>query len=153
MPLTNCSANGTSGWKWGNAGHCYTGPGAKKKAIKQGLAEGGGHLDASLMDEIEEENLWDDMIGDKDLSMFTRMELSTAKTLTTKKRKDLPDDDFGIIIDGKKKFPLNDAAHVRNALSRLPDSNLTPAQKATVMTKIRKKAKKFGIDISKTDKG
>jgi hypothetical protein len=40
MPLTKCTSNGKSGWKWGDAGHCYTGPGAKKKAIKQGVAEG-----------------------------------------------------------------------------------------------------------------
>lgn len=38
MPLQKCSANGTSGWRWGDQGKCYTGPGAKKKAIKQGIA-------------------------------------------------------------------------------------------------------------------
>lgn len=35
----NCSENGKSGWKYGNSGRCYTGPGGKKKAIKQGVAE------------------------------------------------------------------------------------------------------------------
>jgi hypothetical protein len=38
MPLKRCSNKGASGWKWGDQGHCYTGPGAKKKAIKQGVA-------------------------------------------------------------------------------------------------------------------
>lgn len=38
MPLKKCSKDGKSGWKWGDAGACYTGPGAKKKAIKQGIA-------------------------------------------------------------------------------------------------------------------
>lgn len=38
MPLMKCTNNGVSGWKYGESGHCYTGPGAKKKAIKQGQA-------------------------------------------------------------------------------------------------------------------
>lgn len=35
MPLKQC---GDNGWKWGDQGKCFTGPGAKKKAIKQGIA-------------------------------------------------------------------------------------------------------------------
>jgi len=38
MPLKKCSSDQKSGYKWGNEGKCYTGPDAKKKAIKQGLA-------------------------------------------------------------------------------------------------------------------
>lgn len=38
MPLKKCSDNEKSGWKWGDAGKCYTGPDAKKKAIRQGVA-------------------------------------------------------------------------------------------------------------------
>lgn len=41
MPLKRCSKDGSSGWKYGDSGHCYTGPGAKKKAIKQGLSYDG----------------------------------------------------------------------------------------------------------------
>lgn len=57
MPIKKCSANGTSGFKWGDSGHCYTGPDAKKNAIKQGLAIGGGKLKASDMEEITTEEL------------------------------------------------------------------------------------------------
>jgi hypothetical protein len=40
MPLMKCKSEGKSGWKYGNSGHCYPGgKEAKKKAIKQGLAE------------------------------------------------------------------------------------------------------------------
>lgn len=39
MPIMKCNENGKSGWKYGDSGHCYTGSGGKKKAIKQGLAE------------------------------------------------------------------------------------------------------------------
>lgn len=38
MPLMRCTSNGKSGWKFGKSGKCYTGPGAKKKAAKQGAA-------------------------------------------------------------------------------------------------------------------
>jgi hypothetical protein len=38
MPLQKCSANGKSGWRWGREGKCYTGTGARKRAMKQALA-------------------------------------------------------------------------------------------------------------------
>jgi hypothetical protein len=41
MPLTSCTVDGKSGFRWGTKGKCYTGPGAKKKALKQGIAEEG----------------------------------------------------------------------------------------------------------------
>ena len=37
MPLKRCGSGG-KGWKYGDRGKCYTGPGAKKKAIKQAVA-------------------------------------------------------------------------------------------------------------------
>lgn len=37
MPLQKCG-EGNKGWRWGKSGKCYTGPGAKRKAIKQGVA-------------------------------------------------------------------------------------------------------------------
>ena len=45
MPLTRCTSEGKSGWRWGTSGKCYTGPDAKAKAIAQGVAIGGGKLD------------------------------------------------------------------------------------------------------------
>lgn len=44
MPLMRCEEKGESGWKYGQGGRCYTGSGAKKKAIRQGVAieENGG---------------------------------------------------------------------------------------------------------------
>lgn len=38
MPLKQCTNDGKSGWKWGDSGHCYTGPNGKKQAIRQGVA-------------------------------------------------------------------------------------------------------------------
>jgi hypothetical protein len=38
MPVKKCQSSGKAGYKYGDSGKCYTGAGAKKKAIKQGLA-------------------------------------------------------------------------------------------------------------------
>lgn len=38
MPVKRCTKNGKSGHKWGEAGTCYTGPGAEAKAKRQGRA-------------------------------------------------------------------------------------------------------------------
>jgi hypothetical protein len=55
MPIVRCNKNGKSGWKYQNTNTCYVGPGAKKKAIKQGVAielsrkrqfEGSAHFDS-----------------------------------------------------------------------------------------------------------
>ena len=35
MPLKKCTADGKAGYQWGDAGKCYTGHDAKKKAIKK----------------------------------------------------------------------------------------------------------------------
>lgn len=53
MPVESCSNNGKPGFKWGESGHCYVyNPknsssmrNAKKNAIRQGLAIGGGTLE------------------------------------------------------------------------------------------------------------
>ena len=45
MPVKKCVINGIPGFKWGNEGKCYTGRDAKSKAIRQGIAIGGGELD------------------------------------------------------------------------------------------------------------
>jgi hypothetical protein len=40
MPVQSCQINNENGFKWGEQGKCYTGPGAKKKALEQGIAIG-----------------------------------------------------------------------------------------------------------------
>lgn len=49
MPLKKCSSDGKSGWKWVDNGHCYTGPNAKKDAIKQGIKIEGPKKFAEIM--------------------------------------------------------------------------------------------------------
>jgi len=87
-----------------------------------------------------------------------------AKKFTTKYRNNLPDSDFAYIEPGGKKvdgkteprslrhFPIPDAAHVRNALARLPQSKLSPDIKAKILKKLKSKAKEFGIEVSEETK-
>lgn len=47
----------------------------------------------------------------------------------------------------KSKFPIFDAAHVRNALARFNQAHLPPEAKAGVLARIKRAAKKFGIKV------
>lgn len=38
MPLKRCMKERMAGFRWGDKGICYTGPGAREKALKQGRA-------------------------------------------------------------------------------------------------------------------
>ena len=73
----------------------------------------------------------------------------------------LPDSDFAFIEPGGstdssgrtvprslRHFPIHDAAHIRNALARLPQSGLTDAQQAAALKKIRSAAKKAGVEVA-----
>ena len=54
MPLKKCTENQKSGYKWGSEGKCYTGPDAKKKAIKQGVAiEGPEKFSQKVVSELK----------------------------------------------------------------------------------------------------
>ena len=91
------------------------------------------------------------LVGGSDDDEATRAEMA-AKSIN-----DLPDSAFAYIEPGgskddegktaprsKRHFPIHDAAHVRNALARAPQSPF--GDKA--MPKIRAAAKKFGIEVS-----
>jgi len=80
--------------------------------------------------------------------------------LSSADQNDLSDSDFAFIQPGGKKdrtgktvprsyrhFPIHDAAHVRNALARAPQSPFGPK----AMPKILAAAKKFGIDVAQAN--
>ena len=70
-----------------------------------------------------------------------------AAKLKHKERKALPDSAFG--VPGKRKFPLHDCNHVRNAMARFSQAKgLSSAEKSTLRSKIMSRAKQCGI---KTD--
>lgn len=79
---------------------------------------------------------------------------------------DLPDSAFAYIEPGGtqdaqgrtrprslRHLPIHDAAHVRNALARLPQTDIPPAAKKQAMTKIMKAAKRFGVQVGKASLG
>lgn len=87
---------------------------------------------------------------------------ATRAQMTTQDINDLPDSDFAYIEPGgtkdgggktvprdKRHFPLHDAPHVRDALSRAPQSPF--GDKA--MPKIKAAAKRMGIDVSDDSSG
>ncbi len=102
MPLKQCTANGTTGWQFGNKGKCYTGPGAKKKAIKQAVAEG----NASELSAAELK-LYNEVDRSAEL-----LESVTAY-VTKKQRDETPEEDFG---DPKnKKYPVKSQSQLKSA--------------------------------------
>jgi phage head maturation protease len=137
VPLNRCRDDDKPGWKWGDAGKCYTytagNEASEKAARKKAMAQ------AAAMGEFP------------GTGIEHRAELK-AKTIN-----DLPDSAFAYIEPGGKKdedgktvprskrhFPIHDAAHVRNALARVPQSPFG----AKAMPKIRAAAKKFGVHVS-----
>jgi hypothetical protein len=71
--------------------------------------------------------------------------------LTHAQRTKLPDSSFAIVTgsgDNKiRKLPIHDKAHVRNALARLPQSDLTVDEKKQALARIKSKAKALGIEV------
>ena len=87
-----------------------------------------------------------------------------AKKLSSKDINNLPDSDFAYISPGGEKdsegkttprslrhLPIPDAAHVRNALARLNQTDIPPAAKKEAFAKIKRKAKELGVQVSKSD--
>lgn len=72
--------------------------------------------------------------------------------LTYGQRKKLPTSDFAVPSKrkgGKGGYPIPDASHARNALSRVSQFG-TSAQKATVRAKVHKKFPNIGKPLSQT---
>jgi hypothetical protein len=87
-----------------------------------------------------------------------------AEKLSSKETNNLPDSDFAYISPGGEKdsegkttprslrhLPIPDAAHVRNALARLNQTDIPPAAKKEALSKIKRKAKELGVEVSKSD--
>jgi hypothetical protein len=88
-----------------------------------------------------------DVLNEND---YEGSDIDEAKKLTTEQRNALPDSDFALIQekDGKKirRFPINDEAHVRNALARLPQAkDISEEEKKSALAKILKKAKELNM--------
>lgn len=78
-------------------------------------------------------------------------DLIIKRELSSKERKRLQDGDFA--LPEKRKYPIHDKAHVRNALARaaqmIASGGEAAADAKAALPKIRAAARKFGIEVSK----
>lgn len=85
-------------------------------------------------------------------------DIEEAKKISYKSRQNLKDSDFAVVIKkGDKtirKYPIQDAAHVRNALARLGQDKAKEGLKKlgvsveSVVNKVKARAKKLGIEAA-----
>ena len=109
---------------------------------------------------VEIHDLKKDEKYDKERKAGWKKKTKGAK-MSSKQKNDLPDSDFAYIQPGGKKdsegkttprslrhLPIPDAAHVRNALARLDQTDISPEAKKAALRKIKAAAKRFGIKVS-----
>jgi hypothetical protein len=83
-----------------------------------------------------------DMLEEHEL--ISTGKLKTDAVLTAAARKKIP---TGLFCGPGRSFPVHDKAHVRNALSRLPQSTrFSPEQKARILACIKRRAKQLGVE-------
>lgn len=69
--------------------------------------------------------------------------------LDSKTEKDLPDSVYA--FPDKRKEPMTDASHVRNAIARFDQvKDVTEAERDQAFANIKKAAEHFGIDMKET---
>ncbi len=70
--------------------------------------------------------------------------------LNQEKRDHIPDAEFA--FPAEEKEPLNDAAHVRNAVARFNQvKGVTDSERDSAWKRIRSAAKKFEVEVEQTD--
>jgi len=70
--------------------------------------------------------------------------------LSSEDRKELPDSAYA--FPDKRKEPLTDADHVRNALARFDQvKDVSDAERDAAFANIRAAAKHYGVDVAETD--
>lgn len=69
-----------------------------------------------------------------------------GRTLSTRQRDRMPADRFA--FTKKRKEPINDAGHVRNAIARFDQvEGVTDAERDAAWKRIRAAARKYGVDV------
>ena len=135
MPLTKCTKNGVSGYRWGTKGVCYPGAGGKKKALAQGLAENKGNEQA-FRQELSKAGLLEDpfvqaFLEDIEPKGSDRLLAGVASQLekeanedewayayvSQEERKKMPLSDFA--WPSQRKYPIKDQKHLDAAVKLL----------------------------------
>jgi hypothetical protein len=69
-----------------------------------------------------------------------------SRTLSTRRRDRMPADRFA--FTKKRKEPINDAGHVRNAIARFDQvEGVTDAERDAAWKRIRAAARKYGVEV------
>jgi cell division protein FtsX len=72
--------------------------------------------------------------------------------LDTEERKEIPAKEYA--FPKERKEPLEDAAHVRNAIARFNQvEGVTEAEKDAAWERIQKAAKRFGVEMEESSRG
>jgi hypothetical protein len=70
--------------------------------------------------------------------------------LSSEERRELPDSAYA--FPGKRKEPLTDARHVRNALARFDQvKGVSDKERDEAFANIRKAAKHYGVEVAERD--
>jgi phage head maturation protease len=87
-----------------------------------------------------------DILDDTETEKFCSiLDIEKAK-MSSKQRGSLKDSDFA--VPGKRKLPINDASHVRNAMARFNQTQFSSAdEKKKAKSKIIAAARRFGIKV------
>ena len=159
MPLERCTKNGESGWRWGSKGACYLGPGGKKKALAQGLAENKGN-EKAFREELSKAGLLEDLLVQEYLQSLeptgsSRYLLAVGNHLeeshayiSVEERDKMSPEDFG---DPKnKRYPVKDQKHLDLAW-RLSGRE-APAKQKAIRQRLKAIAKRKGLKLPSTAK-
>lgn len=85
------------------------------------------------------------------VSIAEAFELINEAKLTYKQKKKLPDSAYAYVDGDTRVYPINDPAHIRNALARFAQGKfggIPPDKRAGVLAKIIRKAKSAGIEVN-----
>lgn len=144
MPLQRCKSGGVSGWRWGDAGKCYTGKDAKKRAIKQGIAvEGPDQFRAEAEADAVIEVMLLDGSRAFDYSFDNEFFDALHAHVSQKERDQIPAADFG--WPEERKYPIRDQADLDAAaklIGRAPKD-----KQEGIKSRIKKIAKRKGLKL------
>lgn len=74
----------------------------------------------------------------------------SPKALSTEDRNDMKDSTYA--FPEKRKEPLNDASHVRNAIARFDQvKDVSDKEREEAFHKIKAAAKKYGVEMTETN--
>lgn len=132
----------------------------KVTAMKTAAEEFGGRVTEEIAAEEAEKSIEDtDLLeiqallshDDRHITLKeTIADIISKATLSSASRKKLPESKFA--LPSKRKYPINDKAHVRNALARAAQQigrgGQSAADARAALPKIRAAAKKMGIQVS-----